>query len=76
MPFYDYKCAACGNVFEIRKGMNDQVDAKCPACGGSAIRIFNAPRTLRSNSEDLGETGHTPSTCSSCSSSSCTSCSH
>ena len=41
MPLYDYKCAQCGKVTEIRHGFDDAWDAPCPACGGTLARVFN-----------------------------------
>jgi putative FmdB family regulatory protein len=42
MPLYEYKCAACGRVSEIRHGFNENHDDPCPACGGVMRRIFSA----------------------------------
>ncbi|HTC30677.1 MAG TPA: FmdB family zinc ribbon protein [Candidatus Acidoferrum sp.] len=41
MPLYDYRCAACGKVTEIRHGFNDTNAEPCPACGGELARVFN-----------------------------------
>ena len=41
MPLYDYKCAQCGKVTEVRHGFNDAFDSPCPACGGALARVFN-----------------------------------
>ncbi|MGA8532823.1 MAG: FmdB family zinc ribbon protein [Candidatus Tumulicola sp.] len=42
MPLYDYKCAQCGKVAEVRHGFNESYDARCSACGGNLARVFNA----------------------------------
>lgn len=42
MPLYDYRCAACGKVTEIRHGFNDTNTEPCPHCGGALARVFNA----------------------------------
>jgi putative FmdB family regulatory protein len=41
MPLYDYRCAACGKVTEIRHGFNDTNTEPCPHCGGALARVFN-----------------------------------
>jgi putative FmdB family regulatory protein len=41
MPLYDYRCAACGKVTEIRHGFNETNTAPCPQCGGALARVFN-----------------------------------
>ena len=34
MPLYEYRCQACGDEFEILRGLNDKdEDVKCPKCG-------------------------------------------
>jgi len=33
MPIYEYRCKACGHVFEMLRGINDKDDnIICPAC--------------------------------------------
>jgi putative FmdB family regulatory protein len=41
MPLYDYRCAACGAVTEIRHGFNDTHTEPCATCGGALTRVFN-----------------------------------
>ena len=41
MPLYDYKCAQCGKVTEVRHGFDEPWHAPCPSCGGSLTRVFN-----------------------------------
>ncbi len=41
MPLYDYRCASCGHVAEVRHGFNDTHDAPCEKCGGAMSRVFN-----------------------------------
>ncbi len=49
MPVYDYKCLACGHVFELLahiSGDNDKY--KCPVCGSYQLdRMLSAPSLLR-----------------------------
>ncbi len=43
MPLYDYQCAACQNVTEVRHGFKEAMTEKCPTCGGSDMkRVFSA----------------------------------
>ncbi len=41
MPLYDYKCAQCGKVTEVRHGFDEAFESLCPACGGALSRVFN-----------------------------------
>ncbi len=41
MPIYEYECEKCGNKFEILSGYNGKKAERCPACKGSAHRIFS-----------------------------------
>lgn len=44
MPYYDYACAACGNVFEAFAKIDDRETAVC-SCGATAQSvILRAPR--------------------------------
>lgn len=39
MPIYEYECPACGEKFELRRGIteNDN-EIKCPRCGAEKPR--------------------------------------
>lgn len=41
MPLYDYRCAKCGAVTEIRHGFNESHEEPCAKCGGALSRVFN-----------------------------------
>lgn len=41
MPLYDYRCAQCGKISEIRHGFDDVHREPCAACGGTLNRVFN-----------------------------------
>jgi putative FmdB family regulatory protein len=41
MPLYDYRCAACGAIVEIRHGFHENHTGVCPKCGGALARVFN-----------------------------------
>ncbi len=34
MPRYDYRCANCGDEFEVMQSMMDEHIKKCPKCSG------------------------------------------
>ncbi|MBN2415006.1 zinc ribbon domain-containing protein [bacterium] len=42
MPNYDYKCQACGHVFEEFQAMTDEPLQQCPECGGEVKRLIGA----------------------------------
>ncbi|MHB8140927.1 MAG: FmdB family zinc ribbon protein [Vulcanimicrobiaceae bacterium] len=48
MPLYDYQCATCHAVTEVRHGFGEVHEAPCPSCGGKLMRVFNpAPILFR-----------------------------
>jgi putative FmdB family regulatory protein len=80
MPLYDYRCATCGKVTEIRHGFNDTNAESCPECGGELARVFNPAPIIfngsgfyKTDSRPAKSEPSTPSSDSSSSSSSSTS---
>lgn len=43
MPKYDYRCSACGDVYEKREGFDAPAVQECPRCGGQARRVLTPP---------------------------------
>jgi putative FmdB family regulatory protein len=43
MPLYDYKCHACGSVFEVKQRINDQPLTVHENCGGALERLISPP---------------------------------
>ena len=44
MPFYEYRCDACGHDVEALQTVNDEPLVDCPACGAATLRrIVSAP---------------------------------
>ncbi len=42
MPIYEYQCAACGAVTDIKHGFKETVNEPCGACGSTDLkRLFN-----------------------------------
>ncbi len=42
MPTYEYKCAACGGVFELKQRFSDEPLTTHEGCGGAVERIIFA----------------------------------
>ena len=42
MARYDYRCTACGAVFEVEHPMSERPNVVCPSCGAPAERVFSA----------------------------------
>ena len=80
MPFYEFKCAACGQRFEKLCSMGDNGEnIACPKCGvKKPERVFSAFSSpggdSRVNSSGGGNVGSGNSKCASCSSGNCSSC--
>ena len=36
MARYDYRCTACGEVFEVEHAMTERPEVSCPKCGAKA----------------------------------------
>ena len=48
MPRYDYQCAECGIVFEVRHGFNDPAPLVCPNGHAHVTRLVTTtPRVLK-----------------------------
>jgi putative FmdB family regulatory protein len=43
MPLYEYKCDACGNVFEVKQKFSDAPLTSHEGCGGAVKRLLSAP---------------------------------
>ena len=41
MPTYDYKCQACGHVFELFHAMSEELAPACPECGQTCERMIS-----------------------------------
>ena len=42
MPTYEYECAACRRVFEIRQRISEPPLTTCDVCGGAVHRLLSA----------------------------------
>jgi putative FmdB family regulatory protein len=49
MPVYEYECAPCRVVYEIRQGLSDPPLGACPRCQGTVARLISAPTVNRLN---------------------------
>tara|TARA_B100000614_G_C14444385_1_gene451627 strand:+ start:406 stop:720 length:315 start_codon:yes stop_codon:yes gene_type:complete len=72
MPTYDYRCDACGNVFEVFQSFSEDPLSKCPEenCAGEVKKIFSAPGISFKGSGFYKNDSRSKSTSSSSSSSS------
>jgi len=43
MPLYEYKCTACGSVFEILQKVNAPPLKKCIHCHGAVKKVLSPP---------------------------------
>jgi len=41
MPLYEYKCASCGDVFEVIQKFSDEPLHEHPGCGGPVERLIS-----------------------------------
>jgi putative FmdB family regulatory protein len=41
MPAYDFKCTACGDIFEITRPAGESAPVTCPACQSPAKKVFS-----------------------------------
>ena len=41
---YTFKCVneECEHIFDIEKGMNEEIEIKCEKCGSEVKRVFGA----------------------------------
>ena len=66
MARYDYRCPACGSVFEVEHPMGEHPEVACPACGGLAEHVFSASGIVFKGSgyynTDQRSKGATPAT--------------
>ena len=45
MPIYEYRCGACGHVFDALQKMSDEPLRDCPECGAPELKkALSAPR--------------------------------
>lgn len=62
MARYDYRCSACGTIFEVEHPMRENPEICCPACGAHADRMFNASAIVLNgsgfyNTDQRGKSG-------------------
>ena len=46
MPRYDYRCTACGHVYEKQEGFDAPAQQECPQCAGLARRVPVTPAII------------------------------
>lgn len=77
MARYDYRCSACGEVFEMEHGMTERPEVTCPTCGAPAEKVFSASGIKFEGSgfynTDMRGSASTPATTGGCG---CEGCPH
>jgi putative FmdB family regulatory protein len=43
MPIYEFACAPCHVIYEVRQSVRDPSLATCPRCQGAVERLISAP---------------------------------
>ncbi len=74
MARYDYKCSACGEVFEVEHPMSETPDVRCPKCGSECSRVFGASGIVFKGSGFYNTDQRGGSSCTEATSSSCAGC--
>jgi len=83
MPYYEYRCQECRDVFGEERSMNEVSQPNCSSCGSEKVnRIWNAVIRSGGVTPDVGQGTRTKSGggggggggCGSCSSHSCGTC--
>jgi putative FmdB family regulatory protein len=49
MPIYEYECAPCRVIYEVRQKLSDPPVTTCPRCEGAVTRLISAPNLNRNN---------------------------
>ncbi len=47
MPIYEFRCQACGSVFESLQGLNDPDPERSPCCEAPVARALSVPADHR-----------------------------
>ena len=52
MPIYEFRCEACGEIFEhLAMKQGEELEAKCPHCGGEELsRVMSTANTVMADS--------------------------
>lgn len=59
MPYYEFFCDDCRDVFEERRKMSESDDpAPCPTCGREARRVISLVNAITGSSGQGARSGH------------------
>lgn len=56
MPFYEYRCDACGHEFEALQKVSDEALIHCPACEAASLRKLISAAGFRLKGQGWYET--------------------
>lgn len=51
---YTYECKECNHIFDIEKGINEEVEVKCEECNGEVKRIYSPIRAVWKTGGNFG----------------------
>jgi len=82
MPFYEYKCGECNNVFTLLRSVDKKDEVvNCPKCNSMNVkRVISRPMVSRVKSSDKTDSSieisssPSSSSCANCSGGDCSSC--
>lgn len=72
MPFYEFRCAACGTKFEELCHSGER--PACPKCGSADVERLLSAFATKSGADFHGSTGGSGAGCGGCAGGSCASC--
>ena len=47
MPYYEYRCKKCGDIFDYKKSISDPHPTECEKCQGEIERYHSQPTTVQ-----------------------------
>ncbi len=78
MPMYEYRCDACGLIFEARQKFSDPALTECRSCGGPVQKLISqASFALKGGGwyqQGYGEKAAKPAACPSAGGGGCAGC--
>ncbi len=62
MPIYEFRCEACGEIFEhLAMKRGEELETKCPHCGGQELsRVMSTANTVMADPSPASATNSGP----------------